>query len=52
MKVVQLLGLRGPWQHQVCRDMASLAGVMVLSESFFEPFVAGDQKASLPSLFP
>ena len=25
---------------------ASLAGVMALSESFFEPLVAGDQKAS------
>ena len=29
---------------------ASLAGVMVLSESFFEPFVAGNQKASGQSL--
>ena len=28
----------------------STAGVMVLSESFFEPLVASDQKASLPSL--
>ena len=24
MKVVQLLGLRGPWWHQVCRDMDCL----------------------------
>ena len=31
---------------------ASTAGVMALSESFFKPFVAGDQKASLASLFP
>ena len=29
---------------------ASAPGVMVLSESFFEPLVAGDQKASLTSL--
>ena len=48
MKVVQLLGLRGPWHRQVCRDTtASAAEVMALSESFFEPLVAGDQKASL-----
>ena len=31
---------------------ASMAGVMTLSESFFEPLVAGDQKASLASLSP
>ena len=29
---------------------ASAAGVMALSESFIEPLVAGDQKASLASL--
>ena len=29
---------------------ASAAGVMPLPESFFEPLVAGDQKASLASL--
>ena len=29
---------------------ASAAGVMALSESFFEPLAAGDQKASLASL--
>ena len=28
---------------------ASAIGVMVLSESFFQPLVAGDQKASLAS---
>ena len=28
----------------------SAAGVMALSESFFEPLVAGDQKAPLASL--
>ena len=28
---------------------ASTTGVMALSESFFEPLVAGDQKASLAS---
>ena len=31
---------------------ASAAGVMTLSESFFEPLVASDQKASLASLSP
>ena len=31
---------------------ASAAGVMALSESFFEPLVAGDQKASLAILSP
>ena len=31
---------------------ASAAGVMTLSESFFEPLVADDQKASLASLSP
>ena len=53
MKVAQLLGLQGPWQRQVCRDTsASAAEVMALSESFFEPLVAGNQKASLGSLSP
>ena len=51
MKVAQLLGLRGPGWHQVCMDMtASATGVMALSESFLEPLVAGNQKASLTSL--
>ena len=31
---------------------ASTTGVMAPSESFFEPLVAGDQKASLASLSP
>ena len=31
---------------------ASAAGVMALSESFFEPLVAGNQKASSASLSP
>ena len=53
MKVVQLLGLQGLWWGQVCRDTdPSAAEVMALAESFFEPLVAGDQKASLASLFP
>ena len=35
----------------MCRDTdASAAGVTTLSEPFFEPLVAGDQKASLASL--
>ena len=55
MKVVQLLGLWGPWQCQLCRDtVASARGVVALSESFFffffEPLVAGDQKVSLATL--
>jgi len=41
MKMAQLLGLQGPWRSQVCRDTDCLtAGVMALSESFFEPLVA------------
>ena len=31
---------------------ASVTGVMALSETFFEPLVAGDQKAFLASLSP
>ena len=53
MKVAQLLGLQGPWQCQICRDMDYCnAGVMALSESFFKPLFAGDYKASLSSLSP
>ena len=50
MKVVQLLGLRGPW----CVQGHGLPPVQELwpSQSFFEPLVAGDQKASLASLSP
>ena len=48
MKVAQLLGLQGPWGCQVHRDMDCLHHrIMALSESFFEPLVVGDQKASL-----
>jgi len=51
VKVAHLLGLWGPWHHQVCRTWtASTAGVVALSESFFKFLVAGDQKASLASL--
>ena len=50
-EVAQLLGLRGLWWCQVCRDTtASATEVRALAESFFEPLVAGDQKASLASL--
>ena len=52
MKLAQLLGLWGPWQCHVCRDMASVAVVMALSEFFSEPLVAGSQKDSLTSLSP
>ena len=49
--MVQLLGFQGLWYHQVFREMtASTAGIMALSESFFEPLVGGDQNASLASL--
>ena len=48
MKVAKLLGLLGPWQCQV-QGHPPLGG-MALSESFFKPLVAGDQKASLASL--
>ena len=43
-----------PKLHAKCArtQTASAAGVMALSESFFEPLVAGDQKASLASLSP
>ena len=45
--------LAGTLVCQLRRDMtASAPGVMVLSESFFEPLVVGDQKASLASLSP
>ena len=53
VNVAWLLGLRGPWQCQVCRDTDCLCprsyGLVSL---FFEPLVAGDQKASLASLSP
>ena len=50
--MVQLLGLWGPWQHQLCRDTDCLCcrscGPIRV---FFEPLVAGDQKVSLASLY-
>ena len=52
VQVVQLLGLQDPGGIKRAGTWtASTAGVMALSESFFEPPVAGDQKASLASLF-
>ena len=51
MKVAQLLGLRGPWKPECAGTRtASAIGVMALSESFLQPLVAGDQKASVASL--
>ena len=48
---MQLLGLEGCWWPQCAgTQAASATGVMALSESFFEPLVAGDQKASVASL--
>ena len=53
MKVAQLLGVQCPGGTKCARTQtASIAGVMALSESFFEPFVPGDQKASLASVSP
>ena len=53
MKVMQLLGLWGPWWCQVCRDTDCLScRSYALSEFFFKPPVAGGQKASLASLSP
>ena len=54
MKVAQLLGLWGPWQH-VCRDtdclcLRNYGPIRVFFFFFFELLVAGDQKASLGSL--
>ena len=51
MKMAQLLGLWDPGSANCAgTQTASAAGVMVLSESFFEPLVAGDWKTSLASL--
>ena len=53
VKVAQLLGLQGPRSTKCAGPRtASTAGVLALSESFSEPLVAGDQKASLASLSP
>ena len=52
MNVVQLFGLQQDPGSAKCAGTrtASTTGVMALSESFFEPLVAGDQKASLANL--
>ena len=52
VKVVRLLGLRGPWRRQVCRDTDCLCGrsYAPLRVLFFEPPVAGDEKAFLAGL--
>ena len=53
MKVVQLLACRDPGSTKCARMWTvSAAGVMALSESFFEPLVVDDQKASLARLSP
>ena len=53
MKVVQLLGCGDPGGAKCAgTQTSSSAGLMALSESFFEPLVAGNQKASLASLSP
>ena len=51
MKVVRCLTFRDPGGTKCAGTGTSLtAGVMALSESFFKPLVAGDQKASLAYL--
>ena len=51
MKVVKLVCLQGPGGAKCAgTQTAPGARVMALSESFFEPLVACDQKASLASL--
>ena len=51
MKVAQLLACRDPGGAKCAGTRtASAAGIMALSESFFEPLVADDQKASLARL--
>ena len=51
MKRAQLLGLWGPWQRKVFRDTDCLRhGVTALSESFAQPLVVVNQKASLAGL--
>ena len=53
MKVAKLLAYGDPGGAKCAGTWtASTAGVMALSESFCEPLVAGDQKASLASLSP
>ena len=51
--MAQVLGLQDPGGVQ-CAATQTLfaAGIMALSKSFFEPLVAGDQKASWASPFP
>ena len=49
--MVQLLDCGDPGGAKCARTgTASTTGVMALSETFFKPLVAGDQKASLASL--
>ena len=50
LKVAQLLGLRVPSRRQVCKDTDYLCRRSYGPISFFEPFVAGDQKTYLASL--
>ena len=53
MKVVRLLLCGDPGGTKCAvTHTATTAGVMALSESFFELLVAGDQKASVASLSP
>ena len=53
MKVAICLACRDPGGAKCAGTwIASAAGVMALSESFFEPLVTGDQKTSLACLSP
>ena len=51
MKTVQVLGFGDPGSAKCAGTcIASTAGAIALSESFFKPLVVGNQKASLDSL--
>jgi len=55
VKEMQLLGLRGPWWRQGCKDMDCLSHMNygpIRVFFFFKPLVPGDQKASLALLSP
>ena len=49
VKMAQLLGLRGPWKHQVCRDMDCVHPRSYGPVSLSEP-LSGDQNPFLASL--
>ena len=49
MEVAWLLGFRGPWQYQMCREASDLGCQRYGSiRSLFKPLAAGNQRAALP----